>query len=112
MRERRMFSEAAEDNSACDAVGQPSSLRQVTIFAHKALFLLTFAVVSSRGGTPPRREQSMNDLRIAEMQAIRDDLARTKEVLGTLIMWMAQSANSPIRTDEAVKLMKQLDTKP
>lgn len=50
----------------------------------------------------------MNELRIAEVQAIRDDLARTKEVLGTLISWMAQSANSPIRFDEANKLIKQL----
>ena len=54
----------------------------------------------------------MNDLRIAELQATRDDLARTKEVLGTLISWMAQSANSPIRIDEANQLLKRLIVKP
>lgn len=51
----------------------------------------------------------MNELRIAEVQAVRDDLARTKEVLGTLISWMAQSANSPIRVEEAQKLLKKLE---
>jgi hypothetical protein len=50
----------------------------------------------------------MNDLRIAEVQKLRDDLARTKETLGTLIFWMVQSANSPIREDEADKLLKML----
>lgn len=50
----------------------------------------------------------MDNLRVAEVQAIRDDLARTKEVLGTLIAWMVQSANSPIRLDEAQKLLERL----
>jgi hypothetical protein len=50
----------------------------------------------------------MENIRIAEIKAIRDDLARTKEVLGTLISWMAQSANSPIRVDEAEKLLRLL----
>ena len=50
----------------------------------------------------------MNELRTAEVQAIRDDLARTTEVLGTLISWMAQSANSPIRHDEGVRLLQML----
>ena len=50
----------------------------------------------------------MNDLDAAEIQAIRDDLARTKEVLGTLISWMAQSATAPIRSDEARTLIKKL----
>lgn len=45
---------------------------------------------------------------IAEVQALRDDLAQTKEVLGTLIAWMAQSANSPIRRDEVQKLLEAL----
>ena len=54
------------------------------------------------------RVRDVDKLRIAEMQAIREDLARTKTVLGTLISWMAQSANSPIRQDEAVKLLRQL----
>jgi hypothetical protein len=49
--------------------------------------------------------------RDAELTTIRNDLARTKEVLGTLISWMAQSANSPIRRDEAEKLIKQLIAK-
>jgi hypothetical protein len=50
----------------------------------------------------------MNDLRLAELQAVRDDLARTKDVLGTLIAWMVQSANSPIRFDEAEQLLRRL----
>jgi hypothetical protein len=54
----------------------------------------------------------MDTLRIAEVQAIRDDLARTKEILGTLIAWMAQSANSPIRRDEAEQLLTRLVTTP
>lgn len=50
----------------------------------------------------------MNELRVAEVQAIRDDLARTKEVLGSLISWIAQSANSPISRTEAEMLLKRL----
>jgi hypothetical protein len=50
----------------------------------------------------------MNELRIRELQAVRDDLARMKEVLATLIAWMAQSANSPIRVDEAKQLIATL----
>lgn len=50
----------------------------------------------------------MDNLRIAELQAVRDDLARTKEVLGTLISWIASSANSPIRLHEAEALLKKL----
>jgi hypothetical protein len=46
--------------------------------------------------------------RTTELQAVRDDLARTKDVLGTLIAWMAQSANSPIRRDEAETLIRRL----
>jgi len=36
------------------------------------------------------------------------DLDRVKVVLATLIVWMAQSANSPIRQDEANTLLKRL----
>lgn len=53
----------------------------------------------------------MNELRTAELQAIRDDLAKTKDVLGMLIAWMAQSSVSPIRIDEAEKLIRQLERK-
>jgi hypothetical protein len=35
-------------------------------------------------------------------------LQRTHDVLGTLISWMVQSANSPIRRDEAMELLKKL----
>jgi hypothetical protein len=35
-------------------------------------------------------------------------LQRTHNVLGTLISWMAQSANSPIRRDEARRLLELL----
>lgn len=50
----------------------------------------------------------MDKLRIAELEKIRNDLARMRETLGTLISWMAQSANSPIRRDEANTLLQQL----
>ena len=43
-----------------------------------------------------------------EIQKLRDRLAKTNEVLGTLISWMVQSANSPIRPDEAKELIKKL----
>ena len=49
-----------------------------------------------------------DDLRIAEVQAIRHDVARTKDVLGTLISWMAQSANRPITAVEANQLLRRL----
>lgn len=50
----------------------------------------------------------MSDLRDKELTDLRNDLAQTKEVLGTLIAWMVQSANSPIRVDEATRLIKML----
>ncbi len=40
--------------------------------------------------------------------AVETRAARTHDVLGTLISWMAQSANSPIRIDEAQTLLKEL----
>jgi hypothetical protein len=39
---------------------------------------------------------------------LRAELTAVKHTLGTLIGWMAQSANSPIRVDEAEKLLKAL----
>jgi hypothetical protein len=51
----------------------------------------------------------MNSNRIiAELQSVRDDLARMKDVVGTLIAWVAQSANAPIRADEARQLLERL----
>jgi len=41
--------------------------------------------------------------------AVEQQAARTKDVVGTLISWMAQSANSPIRRDEALELLKMLE---
>ena len=35
--------------------------------------------------------------------------ALTKDVLGSLISWMAQSANSPITRDEAMQLLRRLE---
>lgn len=37
-------------------------------------------------------------------------LETVRSVLGTLISWMAQSANSPIRRDEADTLLKRLES--
>jgi hypothetical protein len=44
----------------------------------------------------------MDNVRIVELQKIRDDLTRTKETLGALISWMAHSAH------RAEVLLKQL----
>ena len=41
--------------------------------------------------------------------AVETQTAATKDVLGTLISWMVQSANSPIRRDEALTLLKKLE---
>jgi hypothetical protein len=43
--------------------------------------------------------------------AVETRAANTKDVLGTLISWMSQSANSPISRDEALKLLQQLESK-
>lgn len=37
------------------------------------------------------------------------EVERIRGVLGTLIAWMATSANSPITATEAKKLLEQLD---
>ena len=47
-----------------------------------------------------------------EIKSLRNDLARTTETLGTLIMWIAQSAGSPLSIQDALKLMRQLEPKP
>jgi hypothetical protein len=59
------------------------------------------------------RAASDMDKELIEMDVkiIANDLARTKEVLGTLIMWIAQSANAPLNNQEACKLMRQLERK-
>ena len=44
--------------------------------------------------------------KIAKLQT---DVAALKKTLGTLIAWMASSANSPIRPDEATTLLNKLD---
>lgn len=41
-------------------------------------------------------------------QATKDDLERIETTLRTLIIWMAQSANSPINRTEAQTLLKML----
>ena len=38
----------------------------------------------------------------------REDIARLKLTLATLIVWMAQAANTPIRRDEAQRLLEML----
>lgn len=48
----------------------------------------------------PKIERDLRDL--------REELAGVKTTLGTLISWMVQSANSPIRQDEAATLLKKL----
>ncbi len=39
----------------------------------------------------------------------RDEIEALRKVLGTLIQWMAQSANSPISIAEARELMRRLE---
>ena len=46
---------------------------------------------------------------ISELTAMRQELARTRDVIGTLITWLAQSANAPIRAEEAGQLLGRLD---
>lgn len=40
------------------------------------------------------------------------DVLLVKQTLGTLIVWMARSANSPIRHDEAQQLVDMLPPEP
>jgi len=40
--------------------------------------------------------------------ALERTVARLESTVGTLITWMAQSANSPIRVDEAERLLTML----
>jgi hypothetical protein len=56
----------------------------------------------------PAEGARMSEQRDKELTDLRNDLAQTKEVIGTLIAWMVQSANSPIRGDEATRLIKML----
>ena len=44
----------------------------------------------------------------AELAKCRNDLATLSRVVGTLIVWMAQSANSPIRREAAEQLLAML----
>jgi hypothetical protein len=44
-----------------------------------------------------------------EVAALKREVAALKKTLGTLISWMASSANSPIRIEEAKKLLEMLD---
>jgi len=48
----------------------------------------------------------MKDPDVERLQRQVNDL---KNALGALITWMAQSANSPIRPDEATKLLRMAD---
>ena len=47
------------------------------------------------------------ELELALLQT-QKELAEVKNVLGTLIAWMAQSANSPISVNEANKLLEKI----
>ncbi len=56
-------------------------------------------------------EAHLMDPELIEMdvKVLANDLARTKEVLGMLIMWIYQSANAPLSHDEASILFKKLN---
>jgi hypothetical protein len=47
----------------------------------------------------------------AQILRLTADVQALKMTLGTLIAWMSQSANSPIRADEARKLLEGLEAK-
>jgi len=47
--------------------------------------------------------------RMTKQQAT--EITRIKKTLGTLIAWLPQSANSPIRIDEAERLLRMLEGK-
>jgi len=59
--------------------------------------------MSKRNGDLSARELE------ALLVAVETRAARTKDVLGTLISWMAQSANSPISPSEASVLLQDLE---
>lgn len=46
---------------------------------------------------------------MTDLERIALEVADIKMTLATLIAWMAQSANSPIRHDEAMGLLKILN---
>lgn len=41
-----------------------------------------------------------------EITKLKAEVEALKKALGTLISWLPQSANSPIRVDEAAELLK------
>jgi hypothetical protein len=43
-----------------------------------------------------------------QIMVLRQELATVRETLGTMMAWMAQSANSPLRPDEVEVLLKKL----
>ncbi len=43
-----------------------------------------------------------------DIAKVRRELAIVRDTLATMIAWMASSANSPLRLDEAETLLKQL----
>lgn len=47
----------------------------------------------------------------AEVEKLERELARTRKTLGTLISWMTQALNSPLRKDEAEELLRMLEGK-
>ena len=44
-----------------------------------------------------------------KIKELERQIAAQKRTIGALITWMVQSANSPIRQDEAVELLKMLE---
>lgn len=52
-------------------------------------------------------EQQIADLDL-KIAALKAEVKTLTYVLGTLISWLPQSANSPIRQDEAAKLLALL----
>ncbi len=55
-----------------------------------------------------RRRPTGNAERPLTAATMQSQIENLQMVLGTLIVWMAQSANSPIRVDEAERLIRML----
>jgi len=58
---------------------------------------------------PKKSEARANYASVSHIRSLTIQNRQLKKTLGTLISWMASSANSPIRQDEAMKLLCMLE---
>ena len=51
----------------------------------------------------------MSEQEKKEIAGLKLEVKQLKKALGTLLSWLPQSANSPIRTDEAIRLIDMMN---